>query len=302
MKNGILKRVVLVSSVVTISAFFIHATTKTNANSETKEDAIHVDYPLQMNFANEEVPTYMADVEERLDREMITNMNYHTNTILVIKRANKVFPVIEPILAKNGIPDDFKYLAVIESSLVNAVSPAGARGVWQFMPATAKEKGMEVNEYVDERYHLEKSTEAACDYLKSAYAKFGNWTLAAASYNGGMAGVSRQLESQKVNSYYDVLLTEETARYVYRILALKEIMLNPKKYGFDIPQNALYKEVPVKKIEVDTTINDLADFAISQGINYKILKIHNQWLRDRKLPNKSGKKYEIEIPTAGYSK
>ncbi|CAM4085937.1 MULTISPECIES: lytic transglycosylase domain-containing protein [Flavobacterium] len=304
MKNGILKRVVLIALVVVTSAFFIHATTKTTTETATekKNETVHVDYPQEMNFANEEVPTYMADVEERLDREMVTNMNYHTNTTLVIKRANKVFPIIEPILAKNGIPDDFKYLAVIESSLVNAVSPAGARGVWQFMPATAKEKGLEVNDYVDERYHLEKSTEAACDYLKDAYAKFGNWTLAAASYNGGMAGVSRQLDSQKVNSYYDVLLTEETARYVYRILALKEIMKNPKKYNFDIPKHALYSEVPVKKIEVDTTINDLADFAITQGINYKILKIHNQWLRDKRLPNKSGKKYEIEIPTAGYSK
>ncbi|NHN24679.1 lytic transglycosylase domain-containing protein [Flavobacterium jejuense] len=296
MKKDVIKRIVLICAVISISALFIYAT-KTNV-----VQIAHVDYPTQMNFAQEEVPTFMADVEERLDREMVTNMNYHTNTTLVIKRANKVFPVIEPILAKNGIPDDFKYLAVIESSLVNAVSPAGARGVWQFMPTTAKEKGMEVNDYVDERYDLEKATEAACAYLKEAYLKFGNWTLAAASYNGGMAGVQRQLESQKVNSYYDVLLTEETARYVYRILALKEIMKNPQKYGFEIPAHALYSEIPVKKIEVDSTVTDLADFAISQGINYKILKIHNPWLRDKSLPNKSKKKYQIAIPTSGYSK
>ena len=296
MKKDVVKRITLICGVITVSALFIYAT-KTNV-----AQIAHVDYPTQMNFAQEEVPTFMADVEERLDREMVTNINYHTNTTLVIKRANKVFPVIEPILAKNGIPDDFKYLAVIESSLVNAVSPAGARGVWQFMPTTAKEKGMEVNDYVDERYDLEKSTEAACAYLKEAYAKFGSWTLAAASYNGGMAGVQRQLESQKVNSYYDVLLTEETARYVYRILALKEIMKNPQKYGFEIPAHALYSEIPVKKIEIDSTLTDLADFALSQGINYKILKIHNPWLREKSLPNKSKKKYQIAIPTSGYSK
>ncbi len=296
MKKDVFKRIGIICAVITVSGLFIYAT-KTNV-----EQIAHVDYPIEMNFAQEEVPTFMADVEERLDREMLTNINYHTNTTLVIKRANKVFPIIEPILAKNGIPDDFKYLAVIESSLVNAVSPAGARGVWQFMPTTAKEKGMEVNDYVDERYDLEKSTEAACSYLKDAYAKFGNWTLAAASYNGGMAGVRRQLDAQKVNSYYDVLLTEETARYVYRILALKEIMKNPQKYGFEIPTYALYTEIPVKKIEVDSTINDLASFAITQGINYKILKIHNPWMRDKLLPNKSKKKYQIAIPTAGYTK
>jgi hypothetical protein len=244
----------------------------------------------------------MADVQERLDKEMITNMNYHTNTTLVIKRANKVFPIIEPILAKYGVPDDFKYLAVIESSLVNAVSPAGARGVWQFMPATAKEKGMEVSDEVDERYHLEKSTEAACKYLVSAKEKFGSWTLAAASYNGGMNGISRKMEEQEVSDYYDLLLTEETSRYVFRILALKEIMSKSQKYGFSIPNEALYYSVPTKKIVIDSSITDLAKFAKTQGVNYKILKIHNPWLRDKKLTVTTGKKYEIEIPTSGYNK
>lgn len=289
-----MKKIVVMLGVVLVSGIFIYATS--SPVSETN----HVDYPKQMDFAGEKVPYHIADVQERLDREMVTNINYHTNTTLVIKRANKVFPIIEPILAKNGIPDDFKYLAVIESSLVNAVSPAGARGVWQFMPATAKENGMEVNDYVDERYDLEKSTEAACNYLNDAKAKFGNWTSAAASYNGGMSGISRKLEEQQVENFYDLLLTEETSRYVFRILALKEIMKNPAKYGFEIPNEMLYKQIPVKTIEVDSTINDLATFAKSQGINYKILKLHNPWLRDRKLINKSGKKYEIEIPTAGY--
>lgn len=191
-------------------------------------------------------------------------------------------------------------MAVIESALTNAVSSAGARGVWQFMPETAKEKGMEVNDYVDERYHLEKSTEAACRYLLTAKEKFGSWTLAAASYNGGMNGINRQLESQKVSNYYDLLLTEETSRYVFRILALKEIMKNPSKYGFDLKSSEMYHRLPSKKIEIDSSISDLATFAKTQGINYKILKIHNPWLRDKKLVNNSKKKYELEIPLEGY--
>ena len=258
-------------------------------------------YNLQMDFAGEEVPTYMADVQERLDKEMITNMNYHTNTTLVIKRANKVFPVIEPILAKYGIPDDFKYLAVIESSLVNAVSPAGARGVWQFMPLTAKEKGMEVSDQVDERYHLVKATEAACKYFLSAKEKFGYWTLVAASYNGGIGGIKSKMVEQQVDSYYDLLLTEETSRYVFRILALKEIMKNADNYGFSIPKEALYYPIATKKIVVDSSLTNLAQFAKSQGVNYKILKLHNPWLRDKMLLNTNGKKYEIEIPITGYT-
>ena len=259
-------------------------------------------YNLQMDFAGEEVPTYMADVQERLDKEMITNMNYHTNTTLVLKRANKVFPVLEPILAKYGIPDDFKYLAVIESSLVNAVSPAGAKGVWQFMPLTAKEKGMEVSDQVDERYHLVKATEAACKYFLSAKEKFGSWTLVAASYNGGIGGIKSKMEEQQVDSYYDLLLTEETSRYVFRILALKEIMKNADNYGFSIPKEALYYPIATKKIVVESSLTNLAQFAKRQEVNYKILKLHNPWLRDKMLLNASGKKYEIEIPTTGYTK
>ena len=291
-----MKKIAVLLGVILVSGVFVFSTTS------PKKESIHVLYPKQMNFAGEAVPYYINDVQERLDREMITNLNYHTNTTLVIKRANKVFPVIEPILKQYGVPDDFKYLAVIESSLVNAVSPAGARGVWQFMPETAKEKGMEVTDQVDERYHLEKSTVAACKYLLEAKNKFGNWTLAAASYNGGMGGISKRLQEQEVADFYDLLLTEETSRYVFRILALKEIMQNPSKYGFDMPKEVLYQSIPVKKIEVDSTINNLATFAKSQGINYKVLKIHNPWLRDKKLINKTGKKYELEIPISGYSK
>ena len=296
MKMTLLKKVALTVLIAVGSLFFVYAVTVDSNTKLTKN------FPMQINFAGEDVPTSIADVYERLDREMVTNINYHTNTTLVIKRANKVFPIIEPILKKHGIPDDFKYLAVIESSLVNAVSPAGARGVWQFMPATAKEKGLEVTDEVDERYHLEKSTEAACLYLKDAKDKFGTWTLAAASYNGGMNGVQRQLDSQGVTSYYDVLLTEETSRYVFRILALKEIMTHPVEYGFKFSKEELYNEVQVKTIEIDSSISDFASFAQSQGINYKILKIHNPWLRDKKLDNPSKKKYIIEIPTSGYAR
>ena len=291
-----MKKIVILGTVALLASFLIYGV----VSDDTKYSP--VGYSLKMDFSGEEVPTFMADVQERLDKEMITNMNYHTNTTLVIKRANKVFPIIEPILAKYGVPDDFKYLAVIESSLVNAVSPAGARGVWQFMPATAKEKGMEVSDEVDERYHLEKSTEAACKYLLGAKEKFGSWTLAAASYNGGMNGISKKMEEQQVDNYYDLLLTEETSRYVFRILALKEIMSKSDKYGFSIPKEALYYTIPTKKIVIDSSITDLAKFAKTQGVNYKILKIHNPWLRDKKLTNTSGKKYEIEIPTSGYHK
>ncbi|WP_339837986.1 lytic transglycosylase domain-containing protein [uncultured Flavobacterium sp.] len=285
------KRALQITGIIAISSLFIYATSTTiNKISHS------VTYPTEMNFSGETVPTSDNDVSERLDREMVTNMNYHSNTTLVIKRANKVFPIIEPILKRNGVPDDFKYLAVIESSLVNAVSPAGARGVWQFMPATAKEYGMEVTDHVDERYHLEKSTEAACKYLNDAYEKFGNWTLVAASYNGGMAGVNRVLEAQQVSSYYDALFYEETGRYVFRILALKEIMKNSPKYGFDIPQSELYVNVPTKKLHIETSIEDLASFALEQGTNYKTLKVLNPWLRDKKLSVLSGKTYLIEVP------
>lgn len=286
-------------TVVIASGVLIFATINPTKENKTNEQ-IAVSLPGKIDFAGEETPLKIADVAERLDRELLVNINAHASTILAIKRANRAFPVIEPILKKNGIPDDFKYLAVIESGLVNAVSPAGARGIWQFMPDTAKERGMEVSENVDQRYDLEKSTQAACSYLLSAKGKFGTWTLAAASYNGGMTGVNKQIGIQKVSSFYDLLLTEETSRYIFRILALKEIMKNPVKYGFNIASEDLYQTLPTRKIEIDSSITDLADFAKSQGINYKILKIHNPWLRETKLINDTGKKYQIEIPLKGY--
>jgi hypothetical protein len=288
----------------TIAVIFISGMLVFGVSGDSKDKLLHegtaMYFPTTIDFAGENAPLQITDVRERLDRELLINANLDATTALIIKRANRAFPIIEPILQKYNIPDDFKYLAVIESGLTNAVSGSGAKGVWQFMPDTAKEKGMEVNDIVDERYHLEKSTEAACKYLLTAKEKFGSWTLAAASYNGGMTGVGKKIDEQKVTNYYDLALTEETSRYVFRILALKEIMKNPAKYGFSIFSSDLYSEIPSKKIEVDSTINDLASFAKTQGINYKILKIHNPWLRDKKLLNPTKKKYEIEIPLTGY--
>ncbi len=281
------------------SALFVFA-----LSNDAKKKLLHEGtaqyFPTAIDFAGEKAPLQIADVRERLDRELLVNANLHSSTILIMKRANRAFPIIEPILKQYGVPDDFKYLAVIESALTNAVSPSGAKGVWQFMPDTAKEKGMEVNEGVDERYHLQKATEAACKYLVAAKQKFGNWTLAAASYNGGMNGVNTKIVEQQVTDYYDLLLTDETSRYVFRILALKEIMKHPELYGFEVDKNEMYDNIPTKTIEVDSSITDLAVFAKKQGINYKILKIHNPWLRDKKLSNPTKKKYVIEIPTSGY--
>lgn len=289
----------IIALIVLFSGIFIHAVPEETEKKITGKGTYRY-FPASVDFAGEATPLYISDVKERFERELLVNANLDASTLLIIKRANRAFPIIEPILAKYGVPDDFKYLAVIESSLMNAVSPAGAKGVWQFMEPTAKENGMEVNSEVDERYHLEKSTEAACKYLLNSKKRFGTWTLAAASYNGGITGVSRQIDIQKVSNYYDLLLTDETARYVFRILALKEIMKTPESYGFTIIPEELYQNLPSKKVEIDSTITDLADFAKAQGINYKILKIHNPWLRDKKLTNAAKKKYRIEIPTSGY--
>lgn len=292
--NWLNKGVALIA-IVSLSGLFIFALSNEDKNKITHEGTSYY-FPTEVDFANESMPLEIPDVRERFDRELLVNANLHASTILIIKRANRAFKIIEPILEKNGVPNDFKYLAVIESSLINAVSPSGAKGVWQFMPATAKEIGMEVNDCVDERYHLEKSTEAACKFLLAAKEKFGSWTLAAASYNGGITGVNKQIDLQKVSNYYDLLLNEETSRYVFRILALKEIMKAPEKFGFAVPKQDLYELYPTRKLEIDSTVTNLADFAIRQGLNYKILKLYNPWLRDSKLENKTRKKYIIELP------
>jgi membrane-bound lytic murein transglycosylase D len=295
------KKTGVVLSAMLVGGAVVHTTYKNNDKQAENQPNIVANYfPAEIDFAGEKAPLNLTDVRERLDRELLTNANLHATTQLIIKRANRAFPIMEPILKQYGVPDDFKYLAVAESGLINAISSAKATGVWQFMPETGKQYGLEISDVVDERYHLAKSTEAACKYLLAAKAKFGSWTLAAASYNGGVGGVNKQITFQGVSNYYDLLLTDETYRYVFRILALKEIMKNPGNYNFAIPAGELYKTIPVKKIDVTTSIPDLAVFAKEQGINYKILKIHNPWMRDRNLTVAAGKTYVVDIPLSGY--
>ncbi|TPV33787.1 lytic transglycosylase domain-containing protein [Paucihalobacter ruber] len=264
-----------------------------------KYNVYAIQVPNDLNFAGEPIPLHNPDIYERMDRELLVNTYWQSNALLMFKRAEKYFPIIEPILKEHGIPDDFKYLAVIESGLTNAVSPAGARGFWQIMPATGKEFGLEINQNVDERYHLEKSTHVACKYLKQSKNKLGSWTLAAAAYNAGNGGISKQLNIQKADNYYDLLLGEETGRYIFRIIALKEIINNPTTYGFNFKPEDLYQHIPTRKIEIDTAVTDFAAFAKNFNINYKILKLHNPWLREPHLNNSSRKKYVIDIPAEG---
>jgi hypothetical protein len=216
--------------------------------------------------------------------------------MLYFKKAHKYFPVIEPILKQYNLPDDFKYLAVIESGLDNVISPSGAAGFWQILKGTGREYGLEVNSAIDERYNLEKATVVACEYLQEAYNKFGNWTMAAASYNMGKNGARRKIEEQSSNNYYNLYLNSETSQYVFRIIAIKEIMQNPRKYGFMFRDKDLYTMPNYKTIEVDSTITNLSDFAKSHNINYKLLKQFNPWLRAKSLPDKSRKKYILKIP------
>jgi len=258
--------------------------------------AISLDVPENVSFAGEPVPLNVPDVYERLDKELQINTYFHSNTIFLIKRANRWLPQIEKILRENNVPDDFKYLPLIESNLLNDVSPKQAVGYWQILKTSGKENGLEITEEVDERYDPLKATEAACKYLKQAYRKFGNWTLVAASYNRGMNGIDRAIDNQQVKSYYDLYLNEETSRYVFRILAIKEIVENPLKYGFRINPKHLYQEEPLRYIEVDETVKDLITFAKQHNTNYKLIKRHNPWLRDDRLTVKKGKHYRIALP------
>lgn len=310
----IIKNLLAVVGLICISGMFIFAvqmpiekdegqdveTSQHGPGTKNGYNVYALKLPTNLNFAGEPMPLTDPDVYERMDRELLVNTYWQSNGLLMFKRAQKYFPIIEPILKKHGIPDDFKYLAVIESGLTNAVSPAGARGVWQLMPATAKENGLEVNTNVDERYHLEKSTEVACKYLLRSKNSLGSWTLAAAAYNAGNAGISRRLREQEVYDYYDLLLGEETGRYMFRIVALKEILKHPETYGFNFEDDDLYSNIPTFNVTVDQEVPNFTSFAQKYGINYKILKIHNPWLREPHLNNKSRKRYIIEIPEKGH--
>ena len=300
------KHIYFLGSALLILAFsqiFIYST-ELNNDDKLHQQQFNIKYgifailqPEYLSFAGEEIPINSPEIWERIDKELLKNTYWQSNTLLFFKKANKYFPIIEPILKKNNIPDDFKYLALIESGLDNVVSPAGAAGFWQILKGTAREHGLEVNSAIDERYNLEKSTQIACEYLNDAYTKFGNWTMAAASYNMGKNGARRRILEQGTNNYYNLHLNSETGRYVFRIIAVKEIMKNPLKYGFIFRINDLYTMPKYKTIEVDSTIADLSHFAISKGINYKLLKQFNPWLRTSSLPDKSRKKYFLKIPT-----
>ncbi|HBF20360.1 MAG: murein transglycosylase [Owenweeksia sp.] len=256
--------------------------------------------PEDITFAGEFVPVIDPDIHERFDRELHVNTYWQSQTLLFIKRARRYEDIIEPILKKYGIPNDFKYLSLIESGYSNVVSPAGATGFWQILESTGKHYGLEITKEVDERYDVARSTEAAAKYLREAYDEFGNWTLAAASYNMGISGLKKQMERQKAKSYYDLTLNSETARYIFRILAVKEIMENQEKYGFHVREKDLYHPIPTYTLKLDTAVEEFGDFARKLGINYRILKYHNPWLRYEYLPNPSGKTYQIQIPKKGY--
>jgi len=255
--------------------------------------------PDSVTFAGERMPLENFDTRESLEREILTSAYRHSSTILIIKRANRYLPVIEKILKKNNIPDDLKYLAAAESEFSNMVSPVGATGFWQIMPETGREEGMEINNEVDERYDIEKSTQFACEYFRKSYERYGNWTLAAASYNGGRAAIDEQIEIQNQKNYYDLLLSEETARYIFRAVAYKLIITDPDRYGFTIDKDDLYPELKYYEVKVDSAITSFSRFAEMYGTNYKLLKFLNPWLRKPFLTPKPSKEYLIKIPVEG---
>ena len=300
MKNKTL--FLLFGSMVAIG-LFIFAKTPETASSIFKRVAdtykIHgVKFPESIDFAGESVPLQDADVKERLDREFLVNTYWQSNALLLIKRSEKYFPIIDSILEAQGIPSDFKYLALAESGLENVVSPAGATGFWQIMKNTAREYGLEVNDQIDERYHLIKSTEAASKYLKKWYDEFGSWTLTAAAYNVGPNGLKRRLEEQKVGRYYDLLLPDETSRYVFRILAIKEIVSKPNQYGFELNDNEYYHYPKTRWVEINESVTDLNALALELNTNYKWLKKLNPWLRKNSITLTDGERLFIEVPVS----
>jgi len=275
-------------------------------SSEIKQIAFDTGYsirsyklPENVTFAGEKMPLDNFDTKESFEREILISAYRHSSTILIIKRANRYLPMIEEILKKNNIPDDFKYLAAAESEYSNMISPAGATGFWQIMPETGREEGMEINTVVDERYDVGKSTQFACDYFRKSYEKYGNWTLAAASYNGGRAGLDEQIEIQNQHNYYDLLLAEETARYIFRAVAYKLVISDPVAYGFNISKDDLYPELKYYEVKVDTAVASFSSFADKFSTNYKMLKFLNPWLRKPYLTPKTNKVYVIKIPTEG---
>jgi membrane-bound lytic murein transglycosylase D len=257
--------------------------------------------PDKLDFCGENVPMDLLDVRERLDRELLVNTYWQSSSLLAHKRANRWFPVIEPILKRNGVPEDMKYIPLVESAFTNITSPAGATGFWQFMKETAKGHGLEVNDQVDERYNVEKATQAACDYLKEAHERYGSWAMAAASYNLGQGNIERQLGRQKTQDYFALLLPDETSRYVFRILAMKAIISDPDRYGFHLRARDLYPPYKTRSVDISGNVDDLNEFAVRQGTDYKTLKLLNPWLRDNALTNSAKKTYTVLLPAEGFN-
>jgi peptidoglycan lytic transglycosylase D len=304
--NYFMAGVLFVVGLIFISTNLFFTQNTTSSDDGISDKSFPQDYkiispkiPENITIFGEGVPLENFEVYERVDREILVNTYWHSATILAIKRAARWFPVIEPILKENNIPDDFKYLAVVESNLENVVSPAGATGFWQFIKSASKQYGLEVSDEVDERYDVEKSTVAACKYLNTAYQMFGNWTMSASSYNAGMNGIDKWSGLQKTTNYWNLVLGSETSRYVSRIIAMKLIMENPSAYGYDLKEEDLYKPLRYKEVELNTSVTDSAEYASSIGVNYKTLKLYNPWLRDTALKNKSGVVYKIKIPEEG---
>ncbi len=296
---------IILASLALAGEAFIFATHKDkNEAEEVHARAIRADYriyapsiPDTLYFCGERVPLNLYYVRESLDRELVSNMYYQSNTLFNIKRATRVFPTIERILKEEGVPEDMKYLCVIESGLQCVTSPAGAQGYWQFMKTTGQKYGLEIGDDIDMRNHLEASTRAACRYLKDLKRRFGGWTEAAAAYNCGENGLDRRLGNQRQQSYYELLLNSETQRYVYRILALKLIMQHPQDYGFVVRRCDTYPEIPTTEVELNGKDVDLVDFAIYNGTTYKVLRTLNPWLTSSTLKNKNGRSYKVKIPT-----
>jgi membrane-bound lytic murein transglycosylase D len=300
-------RYLLYPILIVLTGLFVYSATKHYIDDKLYRQAFHNNYrifsvplPARVDFCGEDVPIDVFYVKEGLERELLVNVFWNSSTLLMLKRTYRWFPVIEPILKKNEIPDDFKYLALAESGFTLSVSPAGAAGFWQFTKATALQYGLEINNEVDERYHVEKATQAACDFLLHADSIFNNWTLAAAAYNMGEAGLKNQIDFQGVNNYYHLALNQETSRYLYRIIALKLICNFPSKFGYYLRLKDLYPFIPTYQVKVDSSLTNLSKFAHRKNISYKVLKEFNPWLRDRRLNNKSGKAYKISLPVKGF--
>ncbi len=304
------KRIIFIFALLAFAAFEGFYYTRNKAKSASDIDyqkafqhsnkIFSLVLPDKAEFAGEEAPLGLYYVREGLDRELMVNTYWHSSTLLMLKKSNRYFHIIVPILKKNNIPEDFKYLALIESGLANVQSPAGAAGFWQFIPGTAKHYGLEISEQIDERYHLEKATEAACKLLRGSYNKFGSWTLAAAAYNVGEGRIAKELERQNSSNYYDLYLPDETMRYVYRIIALKLLYEHPTEYGYYIRKKDLYPPIPTYTISIDSSINKLPLFAQKMNINYRLLKEFNPWLRSDKLTNPGKKTYILTLPKKGF--